>query len=320
MDEQTDYAFGVTDLAVQAVDPARVDDYLRLGEQAEGFAEAEAELARIRDTFPAVRYIYAYRILEDGCHVVLDPDLPDEPGSDPGDVIPFDNAFIVYRDTLLAGVPLNEGVISNESYGWLLTVYKPVYDDQGVCQCYVAADISMDHIIVDGYQFLVHVITLFCAFFILICTIILWLAKYGIVLPLNTLAHTNIFLEYTDDESRDKTVDMVRSHRLRERRRRAPVDVPPGSWPQSATVRKCRGLGVGPLPKTSPFAYMRAVCTHQPMFSREKRLKTSPFAYIPAKCTHPPMFSREKRLKTSAAAYIPAVCTQPPMFSSEKRL
>jgi|GEM_PF-4662705 len=142
VDEQTDYAFGVTDLAVQAVDPARVDDYLRLGEQAEGFAEAE--LARIRDTFPAVRYIYAYRILEDGCHVVLDPDLPDEPGSDPGDVIPFDNAFIVYRDTLLAGVPLNEGVISNESYGWLLTVYKPVYDDQGVCQCYVAAVISMD--------------------------------------------------------------------------------------------------------------------------------------------------------------------------------
>ena len=34
--------------------------------------------------------------------------------------------------------------ISNEEYGWLLSVYKPVYDSNGVCKCYIGADCSME--------------------------------------------------------------------------------------------------------------------------------------------------------------------------------
>ena len=207
--EQTAYAFGITNLAIQAVDPSRVDDFLEQGEAAEGFAEAEAALAQIRDNFNEVEYIYAYRVLEDGCHVVLDPDTADEPGSDPGDVVPFDEAFRDYYDALLAGEPITDGIVSNETYGWLLTVYVPLYDDEGVCQCYVATDIRMDHIVMDGYEFLIHVITVFGAFFILICVIILWLARYNIVLPLNTLAFVNDHLDFDDVKTRERTINTV---------------------------------------------------------------------------------------------------------------
>ncbi len=210
LDEQATYARGICDLAKKEIDPSRVDDYLLHGESAQGYMETERSIASIRDSFPEVTYLYVYRILEDGCHVVLDPDTADEKGSDPGDVIEFDNAFLDYRDDFLAGKEI-EPVVSNESYGWLLTIYSPVYDKLGNCVCYVAADIQMDHIIAQGNTFMVRVVSLFAAFFILVCVIILWAAEYGIILPINAIANANKNFDFETKEARIRTVKSVES-------------------------------------------------------------------------------------------------------------
>lgn len=212
--EQAKKAEGITELAVRAIDPEMVDEYLEQGEAAEGFVETEARLAEIRDSFAGVQYLYVYRILEDGCHVVLDPDTADEQGSDPGSVVEFDQAFMPYLDDLLAGRPIDP-IVSNETYGWLLTVYKPLYNSQGDCVCYVAADINMDHIISESYQFLTRVVALFAAFFILIFVLVLWLAKYSLILPINSIAHVMGGFAFDSLADRAETVEQVRALEIR---------------------------------------------------------------------------------------------------------
>ena len=45
----------------------------------------------------------------------------------------------------LAGKQI-EPIITNDTYGWLLTAYEPVFDSAGNCVCYAAADIQMEDV------------------------------------------------------------------------------------------------------------------------------------------------------------------------------
>ena len=195
---ESNKAKGITALMSEVIDPNKVPEYLARGEAAEGYKETEEKLAEIRDSFDNVQYVYVYQIRSDGCHVVFDPDTPDTPGSNPGEVIDFDESFQSSLPTLLAGQEIDP-IISNETYGWLLTIYTPLKNDAGETVCYLAADLSMERLIQNEYSFVVGVIILFASFFILICAIIIWLANYSVIIPINSIAHAadNFVLDET---------------------------------------------------------------------------------------------------------------------------
>ena len=208
IDAESANALGVTSLMSQTVNPSRIDEYIAEGEAAPGYRETEQRIADIRDSFPGVRYAYVYQIREDGCHVVFDPDTADEEGSDPGDVIPFDPSFAEYVPALLAGEEIPP-IVSNDSYGWLLTVYTPLKDSDGATVCYLAADISMAQLVADEIVFLASIITLFAAFFILICAIVLWLAKYGIIMPVKSISRTSGNFTLGDESARSISAGQI---------------------------------------------------------------------------------------------------------------
>ena len=209
IEEQTKMGYGVVQAASEAVDADRVEEFLEKGESAEGYLGIEERLRSLADSSDNIAYVYVYKILEDGCHVVFDPDTNEETGADPGEIVEFDQAFMDVLPTLLAGGDI-EPVISNETYGWLLTIYKPLYDSQGTCQCYVAVDINMDHIAMGGYQFLVRMISLFLGIFLLIIGVSIWLAEYNIILPINSMDVATGRFAYDSEEARTETVDRIR--------------------------------------------------------------------------------------------------------------
>ena len=208
IEQQTQLAYGVVNVVAGNVDAARVDEYLAEGEAAPGYPEVEARLAQIMNSTPDIEYVYVYRIMEDGCHVVFDPDTQAATGADPGDVIPFDDAFKPYLGALLRGEAIDP-IISNETYGWLLTVYQPVYDEAGVCQCYAAVDISMERLASGERVFLARVVALFLGFFILIIAVGLWLAEYNVILPINTMALAAGGFAYNSEAARERSVQVL---------------------------------------------------------------------------------------------------------------
>ena len=201
---------GTVNLVAEQIDADQIATFMTQGEDAPGYKRTESALAEIRDSFDDVQYVYAYKIMEDGCHVVFDPDTADEPGSDLGTVIPFEDAFEPYVDDLLSGKPIDP-IISNDSYGWLLTIYKPVYDSNGWCACYVAVDISMDRVMAEESAFLARIVILFLAFFVLMCALAIWLAEYGIILPVNSIALASSSFAFESESSRVDGVEQLRA-------------------------------------------------------------------------------------------------------------
>ena len=208
VEEQQELAWGVANVASDAMDGDRVDEYLTLGEAAEGYARIDKRFNDLANSSESIQYVYAYRILEDGCHVVFDADTPDTPGGEPGDIVEFDEDFMDQLPDLLAGKEV-EPIITHGQYGWLLTVYKPLYNSEGVCQCYVGVDVSMDHITQNGYEFLARVVSLFFGFFLLLLIAAIWFAEYSVILPINALDIATSDAVYTTEKDRANTIERI---------------------------------------------------------------------------------------------------------------
>ena len=214
IEDQISQARGVARIAAAEIDPGRVDEYLEKGEDAEGYALIRKKFHDLAESSESIEYVYAYQLREDGCHVVFDGELPEEGGWLPGELVEYDQAFLDRLPSLLAGEEI-EPVISNDSYGWLLTVMEPLYDSSGKCQCYICVDAGMSSIASSGYQFLARVISLFLGFFLLILALTLWLARYHIILPINTMALTAGSSSFETEESRKAAVTDMRSLNIR---------------------------------------------------------------------------------------------------------
>ena len=151
-----DLAHGVTKAAAVVIDAERIDEFLEKGRGAESYAEIEKNLYRIKESFPQTTYLYVYKILEDGCHVVFD--LDSEGGVDasqPGEVMEFDPTFVPYLPKLFKGEEI-EPIVSDDQFGKLLTVYKPLKGST-----YVAADIAIGEIAADEAKFVIKLLSMF---------------------------------------------------------------------------------------------------------------------------------------------------------------
>ena len=187
IDEHTQMGIGIAKLIATIVKGDDVDRFIEEGERSKLYRDVEQQLERLRESSDEIEYIYVYKIMPDGCHVVFDLDTEDTPGGNPGDIIEFDQAFAPYLDDLIAGKEIRP-IVSDETFGWLLTVYEPVLDSAGVTRAYGCVDINMRQVTLNEISFLVKVISMFLGFFIMIVTIGLWLAEYNLVLPINTMS------------------------------------------------------------------------------------------------------------------------------------
>lgn len=198
----------VAKIAAGMINAERVDDFIRCGDTAEGYAETEKQLQSIWDSHPDIEYVYVYQIREDGCHVVFDMDTEDTPGAEPGEIVEFDESFAPYLPALLAGERIDP-LITNDTFGWLLTAYEPVYNAEGRCVCYAAVDISMADLLSAEMILLAKSASLFLGVFVLILALGLWLTEFSVVLPINTMAGAAGHFALSTEESRGEGVEAI---------------------------------------------------------------------------------------------------------------
>ncbi len=217
IDKFTEIANGVTQAASIFVDGNRIDDFITNGREAEGYLAAEQRLKRLKESFPQTKYLYVYKIMEDGCHVVFDTPSSDgeEPGQ-PGDIVPFDPSFEPYLPELFKGETI-EPIISDDSYGWLLTIYKPIKDSHGKTAAYMAADISMEEIAEDDASFFIKFFSLFFGLSIIIMSFILEMVKQGVVRPINRMAYASSQFAYNLGTDKDKGLEALNDLEIRNR-------------------------------------------------------------------------------------------------------
>ncbi len=203
------FAYDEATAAAKLIDPDMVDEYIARGEDAPGYLETKERLQIIFDSSEYIEYLYVYKIDGEGCHVVFDMDTEEVEGSLPGDLIPFDESFMEYIPDLIAGRPIDP-IVTNDTYGWLLTSYVPVYDSDGNCVCYAAVDISMPNLETSEVVFAVKIVSMLLGFFTLILALGVTLARVYIIDPVNSLASATEKVDYNNDEARSETVERLK--------------------------------------------------------------------------------------------------------------
>ncbi|MBR4903208.1 MAG: GGDEF domain-containing protein [Selenomonadaceae bacterium] len=203
-------ADGISSMVVNEINPYRVDEFLEKGHHAEGYNEVERHLRQIRASNSDIKFLYVYKIMEDGCHVVFDLDTANLKASPPGDVIEFDESFRPYLPDLFAGRPIPP-IQSDDTYGHLLTIYKPVYNSVGKCVCYAGIDFSMDLIADYGRTFIAKVIALFLGAVVFIFVIGLMFVENNIILPVNTMAYCAKNFAYDSEEAREHNIERIKN-------------------------------------------------------------------------------------------------------------
>ena len=214
IETRTEIGRSITRVMASYFDPDRVDEYLSKGEAVPGYADIDRQMAVLRDNSDGVSYVYVYQILPDGCHVVFDPDTATEPGSDPGEIVEFDEDFRSSLDDLLNGRPI-EPVTSNASWGWLVSVYTPVADSSGKVVCYACADISMDKLLNDQFVFFAKVFSLFVTFTAIVLAFFLLLADARLILPINTMAMASSRFAFDNETKRNAALEYLQSLGIR---------------------------------------------------------------------------------------------------------
>jgi len=181
-----EYAYGLNSLIADDLDVDHINDYIELGRAHPDYEAIESHLYKLRDAYPDIVFLYVYQIREDGCHVVFDLDTDDVPASEPGSIVDFDASFGKYIPDLLAGKPVRP-VISKDTYGFLLTVYTPLYDSKGVCQCYAAVDYSMELLTAYVRAIIGQILLFFLIIVLIIVVVSVLLTDRGIVKPMKRL-------------------------------------------------------------------------------------------------------------------------------------
>ncbi len=192
------------------VDGDKVSKYLRNGTPTQDYLKTYHLLLNAQDVFPGLEYIYVYQMREDGCHVVFDTDPDMDMNTEINSVIPFDEAFKDYIPVFLAGgnIPTME---SNDTYGWLLTAYEPIFDSSGKCVAYAGADISMEYLSDYVILFLKRTLFIFSGFFVTIMVYGIWNTGASLFYPINSMAVATKNFSGKEKENIEEHVRKLRS-------------------------------------------------------------------------------------------------------------
>ena len=162
-------AIGSSTLASELINADKINTWLKNGRDDE-YTATQKNLRNILTTTPNLTYLYVYQIQEDGCHVIFDFDDKAAPLDNIGQLIEFDESFLPYKQKLLSGEKIDD-IESNDSYGWLLTHYEPIYDSSGNCVAYAGADVSMRAIHDYINNFIMYIIA-FAVIFLIVYIVI----------------------------------------------------------------------------------------------------------------------------------------------------
>ena len=188
VDDRIKTVDGIVAVVVNEINTYRVDEYIKFGRALRDYRNIEEKFYAIKNSNSNIKYLYVYRFREEGCEVVFDLNTSFVIGDPPGTIVPFDKNLLPYIDDFLHGRPVPP-IISDDEDGYLLTLYKPVYDSTGKCQCYAAVDFSMEILNEYTRTFVIKLIALFVGCFVFIFAIGLGFIENNVILPVNTMAY-----------------------------------------------------------------------------------------------------------------------------------
>ncbi len=151
------------------------DKYYAMLEQLRGF-----------QVDPDIMYIFIFRPTPDGQVYIFDTDTS-ETRFDLGYFYRWYQDFKPYSAMFMRGEDVGP-LISNEEFGWIMTVYKQIYNSDGDLIAYVGADLSIDKMINEKAGFLILLIIMMSGIALLFALLYSVYVQKRVVRPIKELA------------------------------------------------------------------------------------------------------------------------------------
>ena len=179
-------AMNIGAVAASQLEPDRIQHYLDTGETDEAYDESYRILCDIQQN-AGVRYLYVVKPELDEVWYVLDTDQSE-------DAIPlgfhepyYEGAFKENAEKMARGEHIDP-IVSDEEFGWLMSVYYPMMTSEGEPAGYVGVDIEMVGVRQDLASFTLQMIILVMALSLVISAIFIRSTKKTVSDPIKQLS------------------------------------------------------------------------------------------------------------------------------------
>ena len=230
LEDYETFAMNIAGIAASQLNPDKIQTYLDTGEPDEEYEQAYRTLCQVREN-GGVEYLYVVKPELEEVWYVLDTD-PSEGAIPLGFHEPYyEGAFAENAERMANGEPVPP-IISNEEYGWLMSVYYPMRTSAGEPAGYVGVDILMNEVKEELHTFAEQMIVLMLVLSSVFLAIMIFASHKMIASPIRKLssaagqlveaeqsgevADTEIFSEVTI-RSRDEIGDLYQSLSLMEK-------------------------------------------------------------------------------------------------------
>jgi sigma-B regulation protein RsbU (phosphoserine phosphatase) len=181
-----EFAMNIAAVAASQLDPDRIQHYLDTGEKDETYETAYKTLCDIREN-GGVMYLYVVKPEIDEVWYVMDTD-PSEDAIPLGYHEPYyEGAFAENAERMARGERI-EPLVSNEQFGWLMSVYYPMKTSTGAPAGYVGVDIQMDDVMKDLQRFARQMILLMAALTLAVSLILIRITSKTMAEPIKKLS------------------------------------------------------------------------------------------------------------------------------------
>ena len=210
MQDASSYAI----LAADEVNGDMIEEYLEKGKSAEGYDKTLESLQRIYDSSDKILGIHILQVRKDGVYVVFDITSPDYKPREIGERVALEGVSAIDMDSLLMGEMIegNEVQLKDTSY---MSSYIPILNSDKELACYACVDVDLRNVTVQNINFLFRMVALGLGFLMVVVSWTLWLAKYHLIYPINSIVYRAGQFDFSDDEARKKNMDKVRELDIR---------------------------------------------------------------------------------------------------------
>lgn len=206
VNNNTELAINTSKVASLLIDGDKVEDYLDSISKDNDYYRTEEDLISLIDNTSNCKYIYVYQFKSDGCHVVFDLDSQTETTQALGSVVTFDPNFLPNINDFLNGDE-TEPVLSKVGGNYTITAYSPIYDSNGKCVSYVAVDIVLENYLKQIMIYFSRYLSVFIGIVIFFISFGIWISKYNIIIPIDSMTLRLNSFEYKDEYDRQQNVE-----------------------------------------------------------------------------------------------------------------
>ena len=181
------FAMNIAAVAASHLNPDKISTYLETGQKDEDYEHAYQILCQIREK-GGIEYLYVVKPEIDEVWYVMDTD-PSEGAIPLGFHEPYyKGAFAENAEKMSRGESIPP-IVSNEEYGWLMSVYYPMFTTTGESAGYVGVDIGMNEVMEDLQQFTIRMMVLMLVVTGISLSVMIFISAKTIADPIRKLSN-----------------------------------------------------------------------------------------------------------------------------------